>query len=138
MFDVLISGKLLKDPKPGVSRNGNPFTTVSIRVPVPQQNEGDPDSVFASAIAFGEEAKKLARLASGDTVCVNGAARPTQWEKDGKQHHGLSVTVNAVMTSYILRRRRGSDDEPERRVDPKVQDKYLGRHQEDFDDQIQF
>ena len=124
MFSVLLSGKLTKDPKPGVGRNGQPFCTASIRVPVQGQKEDEPDFAFASVIAFGEDAEKLSRLLIGDAVSVAGSARLSQWERDGKQMTGLNVTVTGILSAYERRKRSG---EPERQSDDREQALSYGR-----------
>lgn len=107
MFNVLISGKLSKPPKLATGRNGQPYCTASIRVPVQGQREDEPDAVFASVIAFGEDAEKLGRLLQGDAVSVSGSARLSQWEKEGRAMTGLNVTATAILSAYDLRKRRG-------------------------------
>lgn len=109
MFNVLISGKLSKPPKLGVGRNGQPYCTASVRVPVQGQREDEPDAVFASVIAFGEDAEKLGRLLQGDAVSVSGSARLSQWEKEGRAMTGLNVTATAILSAYDLRKRRGEN-----------------------------
>lgn len=111
MFNVLISGKLSKPPKSGTGKNGQPFCTASIRVPVQGQREDEPDAVFASVIAFGEDAEKLGRLLQGDAVSVSGSARLSHWERDGRAMTGLNVTATAVLSAYELRKRRGESND---------------------------
>ncbi len=124
MFSVLLSGKLTKDPKPGVGRNGQPYCTASIRVPVQGQKEDEPDYAFASVIAFGEDAEKLSRLLIGDAVSVAGSARLSNWERDGKQMTGLNVTVSGILSVYERRKRSG---EPSRQSEERDQTLSYGR-----------
>lgn len=144
MFSVLLSGKLTKDPKPGVGRNGQPYCTASIRVPVQGQKEDEPDFAFASVIAFGEDAEKLSRLLIGDAVSVAGSARLSQWERDGKQMTGLNVTVSGILSVYERRKRSG---EFERQSEERGQALSYGRlvnpgqnhpPKEGFDDDLSF
>ena len=144
MFSVLLSGKLTKDPKPGVGRNGQAYCTASIRVPVQGQKEDEPDFAFASVIAFGEDAEKLSRLLIGDAVSVAGSARLSQWERDGKQMTGLNVTVSGILSVYDRRKRSG---EPERQSDDRDPSLSYGRlvnpgrnqpAEEDFNDDHSF
>ena len=144
MFSVLLSGKLTKDPKPGVGRNGQPYCTASIRVPVQGQKEDEPDFAFASVIAFGEDAEKLSRLLIGDAVSVAGSARLSQWERDGKQMTGLNVTVSGILSVYERRKRSG---ESERQSEERGQALSYGRlvnpgqnhaAEEGFDDDLIF
>ncbi len=144
MFSVLLSGKLTKDPKPGVGRNGQPYCTASIRVPVQGQKEDEPDFAFASVIAFGEEAEKLSRLLIGDAVSVAGSARLSQWERDGRQMTGLNVTASGILSAYDRRKRSG---ESERQSDDQDHTLSYGRlvnpsqnqpAEEDFSDDLRF
>ena len=144
MFSVLLSGKLTKDPKPGVGRNGQPYCTASVRVPVQGQKEDEPDFAFASVIAFGEDAEKLSRLLIGDAVSVAGSARLSQWERDGKQMTGLNVTVSGILSVYDRRKR---SVEPERQSDDRDPSLSYGRlvnpgrnqpAEEDFNDDHSF
>jgi single-strand DNA-binding protein len=145
MFNVLISGKLSKPPKSGMGKNGQRYCTASIRVPVQGQREEEPDAVFASVIAFGEDAEKLGRLLQGDAVSVSGSARLSHWEKDGRAMTGLNVTASAILSAYELRKRRGKGNErPEvrshlpstsgtARPQPAIFDA-----PDDFDDEVSF
>jgi single-stranded DNA-binding protein len=145
MFNVLISGKLSKPPKSGMGKNGQRYCTASIRVPVQGQREEEPDAVFASVIAFGEDAEKLGRLLQGDAVSVSGSARLSHWEKDGRAMTGLNVTASAILSAYELRKRRVEGNErPEvrshlpstsgtARPQPAIFDA-----PDDFDDEVSF
>ena len=112
MFNVLITGKLTKMPKLALGKNGAPYCTAALRVPVQGNREDEPDHLFASAIAFGADAEKLGRLATGDVVSLSGNARLSHWEKDGRTQTGVNVTVNGVLTAYQIRQKRGESSEP--------------------------
>ena len=107
MFNVLITGKLTKMPKLALGKNGAPYCTAALRVPVQGNREDEPDHLFASAIAFGADAEKLGRLETGDIVSLSGNARLSHWEKDGRTQTGVNVTVNGVLTAYQIRQKRG-------------------------------
>ena len=107
MFNVLITGKLTKMPKLALGKNGAPYCTAALRVPVQGNREDEPDHLFASAIAFGADAEKLGLLATGDIVSLSGNARLSHWEKDGRTQTGVNVTVNGVLTAYQIRQKRG-------------------------------
>ena len=90
-FFVLISGTLAADPQARISSNGKPYAIGSIRA-----GDGD-DAVFVSWIAFNEHVKRLVDLGKGDALAIGGRARLTCWTgKDGRERHGLSVTVETV------------------------------------------
>jgi single-strand DNA-binding protein len=103
MLDVLIGGRLVRDPQVRTGQGGKSFTTALVRVPVGQGEE----SLLASVIAFQAVAERLARLRAGDAVSLTGSARLSSWEKDGETHHGLAVTASALLTAYDARKRRG-------------------------------
>lgn len=145
MFNVLISGKLSKPPRLGMGKNGQPYCTASVRVPVQGQREDEPDAVFASVIAFGEDAEKLGRLLQGDAVSVSGSARLSQWEKEGRAMTGLNVTATALLSAYDMRKRRGegSGHYPVRANNPNApgavrQQAAIFDAADDFDDEVSF
>lgn len=104
MLDVLVSGRLVRDPQTRVGQSGKPFTTCLLRV-----DTGEEEQMLVSVIAFQEAAEKLARLKAGDAVAVAGSAKLSSWEKDGETRHGLSVTASAVLSAYDVKRRRSSE-----------------------------
>ena len=120
MLDVLVSGKLVRDPVTRTGQSGKPFTTGLLRVDV-----GEEEQMLVSVIAFQEAGEKLGRLKSGDAVSVAGSAKLSSWEKDGETRHGLSVTASSVLSAYDVRRRRGSEgakDKPAQAPDAELDD----------------
>ena len=112
MLNVLLTGKLAKDPKTGNSRNGQPWTAATIRVPLQPNQEGEADSLFVSTIAFGSEAEKLGRLTAGDAVSVTGTAKVSTFTaKDGTVKPSMDVQAVGIMTAYAVRKKRGQDDQ---------------------------
>jgi single-stranded DNA-binding protein len=108
MLNVLLTGKLAKDPKTGNSRNGHPWTAATIRVPLQPNQEGEADSLFVSTIAFGSEAEKLGRLTAGDAVSVTGTAKLSTWTgTDGISKPQMDIQAVEVLTAYALRKKRG-------------------------------
>jgi single-stranded DNA-binding protein len=106
MFEVLISGKLIRDPQTRQGKSGQSFTTALVRVPV---DKGE-DSLVASVIAFQGEAEKLGRLRAGDAVSVSGSAKLNVWRKDGEARTGLDVTATGILSAYAVRERRGAGE----------------------------
>jgi hypothetical protein len=70
MLELLISGKLLRDPQARTGQSGKPFTTALVRVPTERE-----ESALANVIAFGETGERLARLRAGDSVSLAGSAK---------------------------------------------------------------
>jgi single-strand DNA-binding protein len=104
MLDVLIAGKLFRDPKPGRTKTDKPMCSALVRVPMGE------DSVIASVIAFEDVAERLARLRAGDAVSITGSARLNVWQRDGETRPGLDVTASAILSAYDVKRRRGDGD----------------------------
>jgi single-stranded DNA-binding protein len=69
MLEVLISGRLIRDPQTRQGKSGQSFTTALVRVPV---DKGE-DSVVASVIAFQGEAVR--RGGSGSAMRSASLAR---------------------------------------------------------------
>jgi single-stranded DNA-binding protein len=105
MLDVLLSGKLIKDPVIRTGASGRSFTTALVRC-----DTGEEESTLVSVIAFQEAGEKLGRLKSGDGVSIAGSAKLSSWVKDGETKYGLSVTASAVLSAYDVRKRRGGDE----------------------------
>ncbi len=116
MLNVLISGKLVRDPQTRVGKSGKPYTTALIAVPVRAVSEGDEDCVLVSVIAFGPAAEALAALANGDDVSCAGSGRLSSWTKDGVECHGLAVTAHRVLTAYQRRKTQAAQQKPEQSV----------------------
>ena len=112
MLTLLASGRLVRDPRRGQSKNGNGYTTALIAVPLRKVSETDADNVLVSCIAFGEVGDSLAALKTGDSVSLSGDGRPSSWtDKHGKECHGLSVTAARVMS--LAKPQSDSPDEPD-------------------------
>lgn len=109
MLEVLISGRLIRDPQTRQGKSGQNFTTALVRVPA---GHGE-DHVVASVIAFQGEGEKLARLRAGDSVSVAGSAKLTVWQKEGEARPGLDVTASGILSPYETRKRQGA---PERKA----------------------
>lgn len=139
MLNVLITGKLVKDPRSGIGKNGSVWTSASVRVPVPLDSEGAADSIFCSVIAFGDEAAKLARLSSGDAVSIAGTARLSTWTgKDGVTKPTMDVQAIGILTAYQLRQKRGNGEaQLEQKSMPQRGHERQGQPPE-FDDPMRF
>jgi single-stranded DNA-binding protein len=110
MIDCLISGKLIRAAELKTSQNGKPYCNFLMSVHI-----GEPDNTVVSGIAFGQHAELIAKLGKGDAVCAVGALKPTEWadKNSGETRHGLSVTVNNVLSVYDIKKRRPKPETPE-------------------------
>ncbi len=128
MLSLLVAGRLVRDPQMRTGKNGKPYTTALIAVPVKAVSESDEDRVLVSVIAFGPAAEALAALAKGDDVSCAGNGRLSSWTKDGVECHGLAVTVYRVLTAYQRRKTQAAQQEPKQPVPAGA----------DFDDDMGF
>lgn len=99
MFDSVISGRLIRDPKLGHTKTGKPMASVLLKVAC----EGADDTALVSAVAFEKAAEKLGKLGKGDAVSISGPCRLTEWESGGEVRHGIGCTAHSVMTAYTRR-----------------------------------
>ncbi len=98
---ALVSGKLIADPEQRTGQSGKPFVLAKIAA-----HDGDADALV-SVMAFGTAAEQLAAMGKGDAVAITGRARVSTWTgRDGSAKAGLSVTADAVLTAYHVRRKR--------------------------------
>jgi single-stranded DNA-binding protein len=113
-LDILAQGKLVKQPEQRTAANGRPYALAQIAIAT---DDGD---VLASCIAFRAEAVDvLLGLGKGDACSVAGRGKVGTWtNRDGETRASLSITVDAVLSAYHVRRKRaavqgdgdGSDD----------------------------
>jgi single-strand DNA-binding protein len=103
MIDALISGKLIKTPELKTGQSGKYYTQFLLSVAI-----GEDKPVIVSGMAFTETAEKIARLQKGDALSVVGALKPSEWvdKATGTLKHGLSITANASLSVYDIKKRR--------------------------------
>lgn len=134
MIAALCSGTIIRDPKSGTSASGTRWANSTIRVPCGTNREGEAETAFVSVIAFGDVADQLARLGKGDAIAVQGPMKPTTYDKDGEERHGLEIIAQAVLTPYTIKKKRGDQSGPK----PVRQTQPAGRHEHEFDDTVTF
>ena len=111
MINALITGTLATDPKAGTSKSGTEWANAVVRCPCGKDREtGDAESAFVQVACFGSEAAKLARLTKGDSVSATGTMKPTTYQKDWQERHGLSLTATGILTAYQLKAKRGDTE----------------------------
>ena len=110
MFDGMISGRLIRNPRIGNTKNGNAMANALLSVRCEQAD----DSALVSVIAFEQAAEKLGRLEKGDSVSVAGPCRMTEWQSgDGEIRHGIAITAHNVMTAFQRRKKGGNQRQQE-------------------------
>lgn len=111
MLNALASGVIIRAPKSGTSQSGTKWANTSIRCNVGQDKEGATQTTFVNVAAFGDQADKLGKLGMGDAISVQGALKPTTYEKDGVERHGLEILAQAVLSPYDMRKKRGTPEQ---------------------------
>jgi len=102
MLSCLASGQLVRDPEQRRSTSGRVYATALARVPAE-----DAEAMLVSLIAFNADAvAALLALTKGDSLAVAGRAKLSAWQKNGEDHHGLSMVVDQVLTVYAIEKRR--------------------------------
>ena len=110
MMAARLTGKLAAGPKPGTSRNGNPYATARVMV-----TTGAEERLSVSVIAFdAETVAGLLALTSGEPVTLAGELTPKVWtDKDGNARPSGDMKAHALLTPYhVTRKRRAMESGP--------------------------
>jgi len=110
MIAALATGTLVRAPKSGTSASGTRWANTALRCATGSDKEGAALSSFVSVIAFGDSADKLARMAQGDAISVQGPMKETSYVKDGEVRHGLEIMANSILSPYMVKQRRGDSE----------------------------
>jgi hypothetical protein len=107
MLDALISGKLIKDTKAGISGTGTHYTQFLLSVSCVE-----PQNIVVSGVAFGELAERIAKLKKGDSLSVIGSLKPSEWtdKTTGETKQGMNITANNALSVYDIKKRKQSGD----------------------------
>lgn len=132
---ILVTGTLHKPAVTRTSSNGNAYVTATIRT-TQKSRDGETETLFASVIAFRDEARDtLARLNPGDAVSIGGACTVGIWERDNQYHPSLSIVAETVAAARPAQRRK----EPETRDTRGSRGApHATPDEPDFDDDIPF
>ncbi len=103
MIDALISGKLIKTPELKTGASGKHYSNFLMSVSV-----GELKPTIVSGMAFELVAERLVKLQQGDPLAVIGSLKPSEWtdKATGEPRHGLSVTVNNILSLYDIKKRK--------------------------------
>lgn len=88
------TGKLLADPRTGMTRTDKPWTSALIKFQAWKKTDAgweEGDSIVASCMAFDEPAGILAGFTKGDSVELRGPANLEEWNGQTR----LKITVAA-------------------------------------------
>lgn len=129
MFNGVLSGTLVRDPRTGSTKTGKVMSNALVAV----QCENGDDKILASVIAFESTAETLSRLSKGDGVAVTGPIRLTHWvDGDGIEKHGVACTASSIMSAYE-RRKKAPPGKP--KAKPKM-DEWAALYGESEDDDL--
>lgn len=115
---LTICGTLINDSVFNISEKNIKYTSFTIVTnrarkivnsdgTVEWQSEGS----FINLSVFGDYAEKIAKqLIKGRKIIVEGYLRQDRWEKDGKKHSKLGITVEKI---HILYDKKSKDEIPE-------------------------
>ncbi|MGH8477129.1 MAG: single-stranded DNA-binding protein [Methylococcales bacterium] len=108
MIYALVSGMLIRDPVTRIGASGKSFTNFLLIVPI-----GEEQPAIISGIAFGDAAERVAKLKKGDALAVTGSLKPSSWpdKTTGEIKHGLSITAQACLSPYDVKKQRGGDQD---------------------------
>ncbi len=108
-LEALISGKLIKTPELKAGQSGKYYCQFLLSVSV-----GETAPIVVSGMAFQDVAERISKLGKGDALSVVGALKPNSWtdKATGTLKHGLSITANASLSAYDIKKRRPKVDNP--------------------------
>lgn len=111
MIAALASGQLVRAPKSGTAASGTRWANTTLRCSTGTDREGAALSSFVTVVAFGDTADKLARMAQGDAISVQGGLKQTEFTTDsGEVRHGIEILANSILTPYALKQKRGDSE----------------------------
>jgi single-strand DNA-binding protein len=94
-IETAFFGTLGRDPELRTSRNGNPYLTFSIAVPVGRDDAGKDVTQWVRVTCFGETAQELAATTKkGDRLYIEGSLTLNQWTtQNGQARSDLQVSA---------------------------------------------
>src|SRR4051794_9272207 len=105
---LMVTGALLTDPIERTTAKNTPYATFTLR-----SGEGDA-AVLVNCAAFDQEAAtEILAARKAELLCVTGRGELRSWiGKDGAEKHGLSCTVDRVLTLHGAQRTRSPYSPP--------------------------
>ena len=96
---IVLVGRLVRDPELKESENGNPFTTVTLAVPRSYKNvNGTYDNDFIKCVLWNGIAETTCEYCKkGDIVGIKGRIQTSSYEKeDGEKVYTMDVVAEKV------------------------------------------
>jgi len=98
--NVVLQGRLTRDPEVRYTPSGTPVTTLGLAVNnrMKQGDEWKDDPCFIDVVVFGKQAESCGEyLAKGQPVLIEGRLRFRSWEgQDGQKRSKHEVTASRV------------------------------------------
>ena len=103
MIRASIYGRLGADPVARQTKNDKLMVTASLAVSAGRP-DADEETQWFNLIAFGRVAETLARHFKGDLLAAMGPLYRSRFTgRDGAEHEGWSLTVEAIMSARTVR-----------------------------------
>ena len=96
MNEVILMGRLTRDPETRYGNNGNAVTRYSLAVDRDFKREGEPDVDFLNVVAFGKNSEFAEKwLHKGMLIAVKGSIRTGSYtDKDGVKRNSFDIVVD--------------------------------------------
>lgn len=97
MNNVVIMGRLSREPDVRYSANGTCVARINVAVQRKFKQEGQPSADFINCIAFGKTGEIIERFFSkGQQIAVCGRIQTGSYEKDGSKVYTTDVVAESV------------------------------------------
>lgn len=95
MNNVVLIGRLARDPELRYSSGDAPTAICTITVAVDRQKREDDTADFIRCIAFGKTAETIEKyLTKGRQIGLQGRIQTGSYEKDGQKHYTTDVIID--------------------------------------------
>ena len=96
MIKIQTTGQLTKKPKLITTRNNKQMCMSALKCNATSFNAPSPLFINYSLIAFKENAEKLGRYETGDTITVEGVLSLNEWCQEGKLYSNHQVLIESI------------------------------------------
>lgn len=135
-----VYGRLAADPTPKTTRGGKPMALASVAVDVTSRAEdGDPETLWVSVLAFGNQVDALLKARKGEMVAAIGKLTRSRYTgRDDIERESWTLLAESVITAKSARpgggRQRPNGDDRQRDQAPTQRQPPA----QDFRDEIPF
>lgn len=113
MMQIIIHGRIGRDPKEIQTKTGTVMAVASVVVNLPIVRSDETEAVWLNLLAFGKVAESLLRHKQGDMVNVAGNVQMSQWtDANGELHSQWQVTADSLISARTTRPSGGRKAKP--------------------------